>query len=428
MNEFDPNSSRWRLSLVIDILTAPSWRHRRVESMRLADGDQNRSRVSIDLTPSSTATAANGLQIMVPLAVLAKRPLIELDVEDAAGVRLPVLSSEENAQAAVAFLRQLLVLSGVVDEDATSDPVLLGQLREVVSGSVEDGDRAAQAIRERHKLPQIVEYWLDELREKYLFIVLIDKSERGRRQVIKYSYMPEEIVPRSSGARPGEKLLSPLSRAAEAFGILPAQLSIQLDGLGSAQSDHLEVRLPSTMNCLSITVPPDSSLPSPRTSTIGPVGHMLGKFPVGYGRGKAATVRFRASDSTRDRVARLAAIVIVAFVLASTWIPGFLPAIVANVDSTLALLLAVPALFLAYIGAPDGHALTRRLLWPLNAWLVTLAVFWVFLILPLILELEPLAIQGFWSTVGILCTLGLAFSLLGGVSRRLSDFEGRVKP
>src|SRR5689334_14832129 len=110
-----------------------AWRHRRVETITVLSHEQVRRSVSVDFTVPAEHREdlrLSASEWIVPLALLAKRPLANFDLrmEDAGTV--PLLRSEETQVVA----RELLYVMLELDEPAAADDPVAGPLIERVLG------------------------------------------------------------------------------------------------------------------------------------------------------------------------------------------------------------------------------------------------------------------------------------------------------
>lgn len=124
------------------LLQWSGWVLRRVESVHLLHGERGRRRNSIDCIPppdprlaytpeERTKASIDDVQglVMVPLAMVTKAPMRNLDVIGAEGRTMPVLGRSEDAQASLAALVHLW-------RKAVGEPgdAVIGALRRVVEG------------------------------------------------------------------------------------------------------------------------------------------------------------------------------------------------------------------------------------------------------------------------------------------------------
>lgn len=101
------------------LLTQSDWTHRRAETLSLEAHGETRQRVSWDFTlPPALAIEASQDRIAVPLATLRKQPLKRLDITDASGSAVPIWGKQDNGALATAAL--VSGLSGVLGRRLTS--------------------------------------------------------------------------------------------------------------------------------------------------------------------------------------------------------------------------------------------------------------------------------------------------------------------
>src|SRR5918998_6339268 len=89
-----------------------AWRHRRVETLTMVSHEQVRRHVSLDFTVP--VEHREGLRLSeadefaVPLAFLAKRPLVHFDLRNEEGHSIPLLTAEQSTMIARELLYQSL--------------------------------------------------------------------------------------------------------------------------------------------------------------------------------------------------------------------------------------------------------------------------------------------------------------------------------
>jgi hypothetical protein len=163
-----------------------AWRHRRVETLTVLSHEQVRRAVSVDFTVPAEHREDLRLsegEWIVPLALLAKRPLANFDLrmEDVSSV--PLLRSEETQVVA----RELLYVMLELDEPAAADDPAAGPLIERVIGVDAVDVRAELAeLDARHGgLPGFAAL-AEGLARGFLLCAVL--GDVGRRRVIKFAY------------------------------------------------------------------------------------------------------------------------------------------------------------------------------------------------------------------------------------------------
>lgn len=219
------------------------WVHRRVESVSFVDATSIRRRVSVDFdVPTGDLVPKSG-RSLVPLALLEKRPLIDLDVCDEGGSSLPVLTSPENGFVAWSLLARVAREALTLDfGGAAVPPSILHELRTVAGGSRIEGREALGALRHGsepkmravlHETDLFMGYATD-LATRFLLLVEVEESDQGSRRIFKFAYT-EALEPGRNEAK--ERLVGKLGWAATQFDVLaPA--------VGEGQSHHFEFTAP----------------------------------------------------------------------------------------------------------------------------------------------------------------------------------------
>jgi hypothetical protein len=188
---------------VAELLRDDSWVHRNVESIEFLDESRVRRQVSIDFTLPSVERAVNdGRQRLVPLSVLTKGPIKALDVVDADGTSVPVLTSKENGLLA----GEVLVEQARRRLDATPRASVRTALREIATAFNPSPTRFEEILAwlddldrsEFDKLTGIPEVWVLRLWENFLFIGMVEVRP-GERTIVKRSYEEEISMPGGLG-------------------------------------------------------------------------------------------------------------------------------------------------------------------------------------------------------------------------------------
>jgi len=214
---------------ILRLIAAPStWTNRRVESVEFLDDQAVRKRISVDLdVPESTPC--------VPLALLAKEILVDLDTVDETGRPLPVLTRGENTKVAWAALAA--AAQKPLDEQGLDlDQQLLTDLRALVSSDVDEAQEVFENLLASHPHADLLHEdasfmrLASQLIHNFLFLVRLDASPRERR-ILKFSY---RAVLESPGV---------LSGALASIGFRRVSLLFDVPALGTSASYHFEAIL-----------------------------------------------------------------------------------------------------------------------------------------------------------------------------------------
>ena len=218
------------------------WIHRRVESARFVDAGSIRRRVSVDLDLPDAEFRLEERRVLVPLALLEKQPLVDLDVQDENGASLPILNADENAFVSWCLLSRVAqqVLTGMADLQGPVPSHILGDLRTIAGDSTERAeaklatleDGPDPELRSALTIPIFMEYatWLASR-----FLLIVEVHDDGRQhRVLKFSYT--QPLERASGRR--------WQRLRAMLGWTPAQFDADAPGVGEAQTYHFEFEAP----------------------------------------------------------------------------------------------------------------------------------------------------------------------------------------
>ena len=203
------------------------WRHRRVETVKVLSHEQVRRAVSVDFTvPAEFREAlriSDADEHIVPLALLARRPLVHFDLRNEEGHSIPLLTAQQTGM----IDREMLELSLASDlsrlglEDATASAVVLAAdavIDAVLAGAPVAGE--VERIEDDLALEPLVDFRKTVADLGGQFVVWAVTSGLDRRRVFKLAY--DETF----ALRPG-------------FGH-----RYSADGAAEAASYHVEVAVP----------------------------------------------------------------------------------------------------------------------------------------------------------------------------------------
>jgi hypothetical protein len=170
------------------------WVHRRVETITVVSHEQVRRNVSVDFTVPEEYRESLRLpdadEYAVPLALLAKRPLVHFDLRNEEGHSIPLLTAEQNRMIGRELLYQALD-HDLEDQDADTEAVVTaaGPLIEAVladrPGRVED---RIDALEHDHALETLADFRAiaDSLARNFILWAVV----RGlkRRRVFKFAH------------------------------------------------------------------------------------------------------------------------------------------------------------------------------------------------------------------------------------------------
>lgn len=373
-----------------------TWVNRRVETFRFVEDATVRRSMSVDFTlPPPDLLAAEiqrGWRIVVPLQILAKRPLMHVDVVDEQSNSLSTLSTERNADLSG---RGLVRLLNVISAQAGGPP-LSERTATQVSEMVRARRVEADAIRERlladgEELAELLRYGTAQQRpETQLitelcagFLQLVQVAyEPGVNRVIKAAYDVEQKwdEPASSAV---------LGRTLRGLGALPRRRTFGDLNIGQGLGFHVEVIAPEDTELL------EGKLRGTQFSTeTGADVVLTHDAQVGSRSRSHAYVRLRAGDEGEDDpltlrnkrlrgrgdVARFTVAIAPrrAGILTVATFSAFFTAVTLLVFATrlseldgqtsAAVLLLVPAIIAAYVARPGEHPFATRALIGVRAW------------------------------------------------------------
>ena len=360
----DISTPNYELGEVVSRLlsTADSWRHRKVESLRLLDGDSGRRKVSVDCTPDSTLSSPNGHRIMVPLALISKRPMKDFDIVDGASFPLPTLGRTDDG-----FLAWSAICFQIRHDLSTELPDgLVEALHDVVHGTPDKATATAVDVLlngeqlfgiDPNRILDQTGYLLLDLASKFMLTCLLPTGAKTERQILKYSYHW-----RIQSNDP----VTLRSRCRVALGLEDANYYLAVGGASDAASYHLEVHAPPGLTATRLELPTGSSFePSRIDSDGGSVVHATAVYPEGP---ESEDAELGLSVPLRGiRTATLIVSVYTATVfILERILPGAQDALLDAADGAVALLLVVPAAYSAFLARSNENALVSQILLPLR--------------------------------------------------------------
>jgi hypothetical protein len=232
------------------LLKSTDWVRRRVENLRLEDDDTMLVSVSIDYELVSTEDGeiyrdlvdAEALpHILLPFALLSKRPLYGFSLRDDRGHPLPMLTREQTEPIAEQVLWS--VATAAVQNRTLSDSVR-DRVASIATGTALEARGVLQGLQTEARLNSSSEaaqllsnnafmYIARLLSEKFVALAVMGDEPHGRR-ILKYQY-----------ATPlGWKTPLAVRRVLSRFAVVSAVLDVDLPSVRLASSYHLEIRAP----------------------------------------------------------------------------------------------------------------------------------------------------------------------------------------
>jgi hypothetical protein len=354
-----------KLAVALDEGT--SWKHRKVESLRLLEGEFGRRRVSLDLTPPKDLDLADiGYEpqaILVPLGMITKGPMRDFDISDGVGAPVPILGHSDDGFAAWSML--VARFRAEIGQEIHQDVV--AALYEIVHGPAAQAREIAvrlgggrvgdtQYFAGDRLLVQTV-LLLEDLADNFLLVALLPRASAGVRQVVKYSSHWHVTDP--------SERVGPLLRLKIGLGIVAAPYDLRVNGSSDAQSYHLEVHALPGMLTAGLQLPSGSDSDAYTTDeSVDVVAHAVGSYSESP-TGSAQVILAVPRGGLRN-----VALFTTLFTSVTFWLDRLLPnghtALLQSEDGAAALLLIVPAAYSVVLARPNENALLSYLLWPLR--------------------------------------------------------------
>jgi hypothetical protein len=373
-----------------------AWRHRRVETLTMISHEQVRRHVSVDFTVP--VELRDGLRLSdadefaVPLAFLAKRPLVHFDLRNEEGHSIPLLTAEQNTLIGRELLYQSLErdldAQGVDDDAVVSDA---GALIEAVLGD-EEVTGAVERLEQRHGLEPLEAFRrpVEIFARSFVLWAVVRGLER--RRVFKFAYDEPYSL------RPG------LAYVYDA------------PGCNEAWSYHVEVAVPADLRARStrlwdaetgavlVSGALDTDRPALYVSVDPARQPALPQLVVDYG-------------AERSRFIAPAAIVatVISLLVAPPWLFADLEALAGSAGPAIGLVLSTSAVFSALVLRTDEHPLLRRLLVRYRLALVATTLAALFAAASLGFRAENWIIQVTWAIAAVVSVLTAAILVVAVV-------------
>ncbi len=372
------------------------WRHRRVETLTMLSHEQVRRHVSVDFTVP--ADLREGLRLSdageyaVPLALLAKRPLVRFDLRNEEGHSIPLLTAEQNTMIG----RELLYLWLAADLDAqdVDDAAVRAEAGELIEAVLGDQDvtGAVERLERRHDLEP-----LDDFRAMTAILAcnfLLWAVVRGleRRRVFKFAYDEPYAL------RPGLAYVYDAPGCTEAWSYhlevaVPIDLRARTTHLWDAQTGEVLVAGALDADRPALYFVADPARPPARPEVV-----------VDYG-------------AERSRFMAPAAIVatVIALLVALPWLFADLKALAGSAGPAIGLVLSTSAVFSALVLRTDEHPLLRRLLVRYRLCLVASTLAALFAAASLGFQAEHWIIAVTWAVAAVVSVLTAAMLVIAVV-------------
>jgi hypothetical protein len=368
-----------------------AWRHRRVETITVLNHEQVRRHVSVDFTVPHEYRESLRLsdvgEFAVPLALLAKRPLVHFDLRNEEGHSIPLLTAEQNTAIGREQLYQ--VLDGdLADQDAdeaTQEAVGLaaGAVIEAVLGDGASSGAVAQLERD-HDLPPLTEFRALAASLSRYFVLWAVVRGLDRRRVFKFAY--DEPFFQRPGLTPTYFYDAPGCSEAWSYHVevvVPQELK--------ARTTHL---LDEATSAVLAAGARDSDRPALYYSADPARPPLLPQVVVGYG-------------AERGRFLGPAAIVatVITLLVALPWLFADLQALAGSAGPAIGLVLSTSAVFSALVLRTDEPALLRRLLIRYRLSLVASTLAALFAAAALGFQASDWVIDATWSVAALVSAL-----------------------
>lgn len=354
-------------ALAMAITRGSEWRHRKVESLRLLEGEYGRRRVSLDCTPPDSLKLSDESDrergVLLPLAMISKGPMRNFDVTDASGLSLPVLGRRDDGYAAwsaicARFASDLgsplptsvaAVLSRIVLEPAETALPLADEL----SRGCVDGKEVFDVGRIREQTVLL----LADLASNFLLIALLEPEKCNRRQVVKFAFHWHVEMSGDPNW---------IDRFKIALGTVYGNYGLEVSGASDAASYHLEAHAPPGLKTVGLELPSGGrDEESSVDDRVDVVAHAVGSYEASSPIEDATLYVAVPPRGLRTVTAIITGFTAAVFLL-ERLLPGAQDALLEAPDGAVALFLIVPAAFSSFMARPTENILLSYILLPLR--------------------------------------------------------------
>jgi hypothetical protein len=375
-----------------------AWRHRRVETITLVTHEAVRRHVSIDFTVPEeyreSLRLSDAHEYAVPLAVLAKRPLIHFDLRNEEGHSIPLLTAEQGRTIG----RELLYVALDADldaQDADAEAVGLAAgpiIETVLDESVRVVDEQIDALEREFGLEPLTDFRIrvDTLGRGFIVWAVVRGLER--RRVFKYAH------DEGFAQRP------------------PLEHFYDARGCTEATTFHVEVAVPPGLRARTTTLFDDAS------GAILAAGARDADRPAIYfaadpARELSRPVLLVAYGAERWRFLGPAALVaaVITLLVAPPLLFADLQALSASAGAAIGLVLSTSAVFSALVLRTDEHPLLRVMLVRYRLWLVGCTLAALFAAAALGFRARPWILDTTWGLAAAVSALATGILIVEAV-------------
>jgi hypothetical protein len=380
------------------LLRQAAWRYRRVETITVLTHEQVRRRVSIDFAVPheyrKSLRVSDANEYAVPLAVLAKRPLIHFDLRNEEGHSIPLLTAEQGRMIG----RELLYVALDADldaQDADAEAVGLAAgpiIETVLRESVQLVGEQIDALEHEFGLEPLTDFRTraDTLGRGFILWAVVRGLER--RRVFKFAHD-------------------------EGFAQRPALAHVyDARGCTEATTFHVEVAVPPGLRARTTTLTDDA------TGDVLAAGARDADRPAIYfatdpARDVGRPVLVVAYGAERWRFLGPAALVaaVITLLVAPPLLFADLQALAGSAGAAIGLVLSTSAVFSALVLRTDEHPLLRVMLVRYRLWLVACTLAALFAAAALGFRARPWVLDTTWGLAAAVSALATGILIVEAV-------------